>query len=70
MSWLKQNWFKLVLILIGVSIAFSFIYKFVVRPIQNDKKLDRCLTVAGYIKDDIWYKYQRDACVRLYGENK
>ncbi len=63
--------------LIGISIlifvlavAGSFIYYFVVRPIQQDKKLNECLEAASFVKDNEWYKYQKDTCVKLYGENQ
>jgi hypothetical protein len=50
-----------------LAIAGSFIYYFVVRPIQQDKKLDECLKAAGFVQDNEWYKYQKDTCVKLYG---
>ena len=58
------------ILILALAIAGSFIYYFVVRPIQQDKKLDECLKAAGFVQDNEWYKYQKDTCVKLYGENQ
>ncbi len=60
---------KLIIIsifILALAIAGSFIYYFIVRPIQQDEKLNSCLQSASSIQDNEWYKYQKDTCIKLY----
>jgi len=58
------------ILILAIAIAGSFVYYFIIRPIQQDEKLDECLKAAGFVQDDEWYKYQKDACIKLYGKNQ
>lgn len=61
-----KNFYKICLLMSTISISISAIYFFILRPIQNDKKLEDCLLSASYVKDDEWYKYQHDLCIKKY----
>lgn len=43
MNWLKQNWFHLFTILGLLLIGFSLLFSQVIKPIINEKRLDKCL---------------------------
>jgi len=63
MTWLKENWFK---IIIGVSIliiSLAFAFHYIVKPIINGKRLNNCLknidkiNPCGEFFGDIAQKY-------------
>lgn len=51
-----------------ILIAIAIIYNFVVRPIQQDKKLEKCLYGAGVTlaEGDTYQRYEQ-VCIQKYG---
>ncbi len=49
-------------------IAIAALYNFVLRPIQQDKKLEECLYGAGVTlaEDDTYQRYEQ-TCIQKYG---
>ncbi len=52
-------------IILCLSLSVSVLYKFVVRPIQQDKKLDKCLDGMWklYGNQDVVYAQKSSVCV-------
>ena len=42
-TFLKENWFKVCIIIAILIIPFSVLWYFVINPYLNSKKLDKCL---------------------------
>ena len=53
------------ILVLCVAVAASFVYYFIVRPIQQDKKLDECLDSmwSFYGNQDAVYKEKAELCV-------
>lgn len=52
-----------------ILIAISLFYYFVIRPMQQDKKLEDCLYGAGVTLEegDTYQRYEQ-ACIQKYGK--
>lgn len=65
MPWLKENWFKVGILLVLLTIALSLSYYFIIRPYQNDRPYRECLKTidpnAAFV--DVAGKYAR--CEKL-----
>ena len=59
---------KYVIIVFLIILSASAIYQFIIRPIQNDKKLDSCLdSMWGlYGNNDELYKIKSEACCKEF----
>ncbi len=62
----KENWFKIMLVLIFLMIGFSVFYYFFLRPYQNDRPYRECLRQINPDANfkDAWYDYAD--CVRFF----
>jgi hypothetical protein len=50
-------------------ISLVFLYHFVIRPIQQDRKLEECLFGAGVtLGDGETYEDYEKACIQKYGK--
>lgn len=48
-SWLKENWFKAIIAFSILIISFAMGFRYIVRPIINEKQLTMCLQEIGEI---------------------
>lgn len=49
MNWLKGNWFKIMIAFSVLLISFAVSFRYIVKPIINERQLTGCLLELGKI---------------------